>query len=257
MDEPWILRDQQGAVLTLTMNRAAQFNPLSSAMLSALQLELDRVREDVSVRVVVLAGGPKAFSAGHDLREMRANPDAEYYQKLFNQCTRMMMSLQRLPQPVIAKVQGMATAAGCQLVAMCDLAVAASDSRFAVSGVNLGLFCSTPSVALSRNVSRKAAFEMLFTGDFINAQQALEKGLVNRVVEADQLDAEVQRLAEQICAKSAQAITLGKQLFYKQLEMGIEAAYQLAGHTMACNMMGADAQEGFAAFIEKRAPRKA
>jgi enoyl-CoA hydratase/carnithine racemase len=257
MDDPWILRDQQGAVLTLTMNRPAQFNPLSSAMLSALQVELDRLRDDASVRVVVLAGGPKAFSAGHDLREMRAHQQAEFYQTLFNQCTRMMMSLQRLPQPVIAKVQGMATAAGCQLVAMCDLAVAESDSRFAVSGVNLGLFCSTPSVALSRNVSRKAAFEMLFTGDFINARQALEKGLINRVVEPGQLDGEVQRLAEQICAKSAQAITMGKQLFYQQLEMGIEAAYQMAGHTMACNMMGADAQEGFAAFIEKRPQRKA
>ena len=240
-------------VATITLNRPQAFNSLSEAMLDALQTELDRLAQDESVRVVVIAAAGKAFCAGHDLKEMRAEPSQAYYERLFAQCGRMMMSLQQLPVPVIARVQGIATAAGCQLVAMCDLAVAAREAKFAVSGVNLGLFCSTPSVALSRNLSRKAAFEMLVTGDFISADAALAKGLVNRVVEADALDAEVQALAGAIVAKPRVAIAMGKALFYRQLETGIENAYKDAGQTMACNMMDASALDGVQAFIDKRA----
>jgi len=188
------------------------------------------------------------------LKEMRAAPSLSYYQTLFDQCGRMMLAIQRLPVPVIARVQGVATAAGCQLVAMCDLAVAASTARFAVSGVNLGLFCSTPSVALSRNLGRKAAFEMLVTGEFIDARQALAQGLINRVVETADLDTEVGRLVESILAKPRAAVSMGKNLFYRQLEKGIEAAYTDAVQTMACNMMEPSALEGVQAFIDKRAP---
>ncbi len=247
-------RDERG-VVTLTLNRPAAFNALSEAMMAALQTELDAAAIDDTVRVVILAASGKAFCAGHDLKEMRAEPSQAYYERLFAQCTKLMLSLQNLPVPVIAKVQGIATAAGCQLVAMCDLAVASSDARFAVSGVNLGLFCSTPSVALSRNVSRKAAFEMLVTGDFISAEQAREKGLVNRVVAADALDSETASLTAAIVAKPRVAVALGKALFYRQLEAGTAAAYADAGHTMACNMMDASALEGVQAFIDKRPPR--
>ena len=246
-------RDARG-VVTLTLSRPQAFNALSEALLTALQRQLDAIAEDEAVRVVVLAAAGKAFCAGHDLKEMRANPSPGDCERLFAQCGRMMMSLQRLPVPVIAKVQGIATAAGCQLVAMCDLAVAASDARFAVSGVNLGLFCSTPSVALSRNVPRKAAFEMLVTGAFISAAQALEKGLVNRVAAPDRVDAEVESLVASIVAKPRVAVALGKQLFYRQLETGIETAYDDAAQTMARNMMDASAIEGVQAFIEKRPP---
>jgi enoyl-CoA hydratase/carnithine racemase len=248
-----IARDGRG-VVTLTLNRPQAFNALSEAMLSALQNALDALAEDPLLRVVVLGAAGRAFCAGHDLKEMRAEPSIGYYERLFAKCGRMMLSLQRLPVPVVARVQGIATAAGCQLVAMCDLAVAASEARFAVSGVNLGLFCSTPSVALSRNVPRKAAFEMLVTGEFISAAQALEKGLVNRVVPAEQLDAEVESLVASIVAKPRVAVALGKQLFYRQLETGIEAAYEDAARTMACNMMDGSALEGVQAFIEKRPP---
>lgn len=253
--EPLVLRtrDQRG-VVTLTLNRPQAFNALSEALLTALQHELDGVAEDPEARVVVLAAAGRAFCAGHDLKEMRADPSLDYYRRLFAQCGTVMMSVQRLPVPVIARVQGIATAAGCQLVAMCDLAVAASDARFAVSGVNLGLFCSTPSVALSRNLQRKAAFEMLVTGEFVGAAQALEKGLVNRVAAPDRLDAEVESLVASIVAKPRVAIALGKQLFYRQLETGIESAYEDAAQTMACNMMDASALEGVQAFIEKRSP---
>ncbi len=247
-------RDARG-VVTLTFNRPQAFNALSEAMLEALQAELDAVERDDTVRVVVLAAAGKAYCAGHDLKEMRSEPSLAYYQSLFARCTRMMLSVQRLPVPVIARVQGIATAAGCQLVAMCDLAVASSDARFAVSGVNLGLFCSTPSVALSRNVSRKAAFEMLVTGDFISATQALEKGLVNRVAAPERLDAEIDSLVSSIVAKPRVAVAMGKQLFYRQLEKGIAAAYDDAGTTMACNMMDDAALEGVQAFIEKRPAR--
>ena len=246
-------QDARGAV-TLTMNRPQAFNALSEAMLDALQVELDALAQDESVRVVVIGAAGKAFCAGHDLKEMRAEPSQAYYEKLFAQCGRMMMSILQAPVPVIARVQGIATAAGCQLVAMCDLAVAAREAKFAVSGVNLGLFCSTPSVALSRNLSRKAAFEMLVTGQFISAEQALAKGLVNRVVDADTLDAEVESLVASIVAKPRVAIAMGKSLFYRQLETGIANAYQDAGQTMACNMMDKAALEGVQAFIDKRTP---
>ena len=246
-------RDERG-VVRLTLNRPNAFNSLSEATLAALQAELDAVRADDTARVVVIAAAGKAFCAGHDLKEMRAEPSQAYYERLFAQCGRMMMTIQQLPVPVIARVQGIATAAGCQLVAMCDLAVAARDARFAVSGVNLGLFCSTPSVALSRNLPRKAAFEMLVTGAFISADEAQVKGLVNRVVEADQLDEEIESLVASIVAKPRVALAMGKSLFYRQLEVGIAAAYADAGQTMACNMMDAAALEGVQAFIDKRPP---
>ena len=253
--EPLVLveHDPRG-VVTLTMNRPAVYNALSEAMLDALQAALDRVADDERVRAVVIAAAGKAFCAGPDVKEMRAEPSLGYYEALFAQCGRMMMSIQQLPVPVVARVQGMATAAGCQLVAMCDLAVAVREAKFAVSGVNLGLFCSTPSVALSRNLGRKAAFEMLVTGDFISADEALARGLINRVVDADQLDAEVDALVSRIAAKPRAALALGKALFYRQLESGIQAAYDDAATTMACNMMDASALEGVQAFIDKRAP---
>lgn len=241
-------------VVTLTLNRPRQFNALSEAMLDALGRALDVVASDASARVVVLGAAGAAFCAGHDLKEMRAEPSLDYYRKLFNQCTRVMLTMQRMPQPVIARVHGIATAAGCQLVAMCDLAVATSVARFAVSGINVGLFCATPGVALSRNLSRKQAMEMLLTGDFIDAQTARERGLVNRVVAVERLDAEVAALCRSILAKPAAAVAAGKGLFYRQVETGIEAAYQMAGQTMACNMMDACALEGVQAFIEKRPP---
>ena len=252
-DAPPLLaeRDARG-VVSLTLNRPQSFNALSEAMLQALQAALDRVAVDEAARAVVIRATGKAFCAGHDLKEMRARPSLEYYEKLFAQCGRMMMTIQRLPVPVVARVQGIATAAGCQLVAMCDLAVAAREARFAVSGVNLGLFCSTPSVALSRNLSRKAAFEMLVTGEFIGAEQALAKGLVNRVVAAEALDAEVAALVDSIVAKPKVAVALGKALFYRQLETGIADAYDDAARTMACNMMDACALDGVQAFIDKK-----
>jgi enoyl-CoA hydratase/carnithine racemase len=223
-------------------------------MLSALQSELDAVAVDEHVRAVVIAAGGKAFSAGHDLKEMRAQPSQAYYEDLFARCARVMLTLQKLPVPVIARVQGIATAAGCQLVAACDLAVAAKEARFAVSGVNLGLFCSSPSVALSRNVGRKAAFEMLVTGEFISADEARERGLVNRVVDAEALDVEIEKVVAAIVAKPRVAIALGKHLFYRQIETGTADAYEDAGRTMACNMMEPTTLEGVQAFIEKRKP---
>lgn len=246
-------RDSRG-VVTLTMNRPQAFNALSEGMLEALQSAVDRVAADDSARAVVIAASGRAFCASHDLKEMRAAPSLDYYQRLFDQCGRVMLSLQQLPVPVLARVQGTATAAGCQLVAMCDLAVASSDARFAVSGVNLGLFCSTPSVALGRNLNRKSAFEMLVTGDFISAEQAREKGLVNRVAEPDRLDEVVNELLGRIVEKPRVAIATGKALFYRQLETGIAAAYEDAGRTMACNMMDSHALEGVQAFIDKRKP---
>ena len=241
-------------VVRLTLNRPMAFNALSEGMLDALQRELDAIAADETVRAVVIAAAGKAFCAGHDLKEMRAAPSLGYYERLFALCGRMMMSMQKLPAPVIARVHGIATAAGCQLVAMCDLAVAARDAKFAVSGINVGLFCSTPGVALSRNLQRKAAFEMLVTGGFIGADEARAKGLVNRVVDADRLDAEVESLLAEIVTKPRASIALGKALFYRQLEVGIEAAYADAGQTMACNMMQPAALEGVQAFIDKRAP---
>jgi enoyl-CoA hydratase/carnithine racemase len=241
-------------VVRLTLNRPDTFNALSEAMLEALERALKDIAES-DARVVVLAGEGRAFCAGHDLKEMRAQPALDYYRALFTRCSRIMLAIQRMPQPVIARVQGIATAAGCQLVAMCDLAVASSEARFAVSGVNLGLFCATPGVALSRNVSRKAAFEMLVTGEFIDAATARERGLVNRVASPGELDDTVRTLAATIAAKPREAVAAGKGLFYRQLETGIEAAYALASETMACNMMEDATLEGTQAFIEKRAPR--
>jgi enoyl-CoA hydratase/carnithine racemase len=254
--EPLVKRDRdERGVVTLTLNRPQAFNALSEAMLEALQGELDALREDSALRAVILAASGKAFCAGHDLKEMRAQPSLEYYRRLFDQCARMMLSLVKLPVPVIARVQGIATAAGCQLVAQCDLAAASSEARFAVSGVNLGLFCSTPSVPLSRNLSRKECFEMLVTGEMIDAREAKARGLVNRVAEPAALDAEVERLVASILAKPRVAIAMGKELFYRQVELGLEGAYNAAGETMACNMMETPALEGVQAFIEKRAPR--
>src|SRR6202522_3102635 len=222
-----VIRDQdKRGVVTLTLNRPQSFNALSEGMLAALQEQIDALARDASARVVGLAAAGKAFCAGHDLKEMRAQPSLPYYRNLFERCSRLMLSLVRLPVPVIAQVHGIATAAGCQLVAQCDLAVASSAARFAVSGVNLGLFCSTPSVPLSRNLSRKQAFEMLVTGDTIDARQAQERGLVNRVVEPEGLEVEVERLAESILAKPRIAVAMGKALFYRQAEIGLEAAYE-------------------------------
>ena len=251
--EPLLLRQDDGrGLVTLTLNRPEAFNSLSEELLAALQTELDQLAQEPELRVVVIEAAGKAFCAGHDLKQMRAEPSLAYYQSLFAQCGRMMMSLQKLPVPVIAKVQGIATAAGCQLVAQCDLAVAAPSARFAVSGVNLGLFCATPSVALSRNLPRKAAFEMLATGDFIGAERAQDLGLINRV--AEDLDAAVEALVERILSKPRLALALGKQLFYRQIETGMAAAYDDAAQTMACNMMDVSALEGVQAFIDKRKP---
>ena len=255
-EESVVLRSQDArGVVTLKLDRPQAFNALSEAMLAELQRDFDAITDDQSVRVVVLAAEGKAFCAGHDLKEMRVTPSLDYYQRLFAQCSQMMLSVQRLPVPVIARVQGVATAAGCQLVAMCDLAVASSAAKFAVSGVNLGLFCSAPGVALSRNVLRKVAFEMLVTGEFIDAEQARLRGLINRVAEPEQLDAEVEKLVASIIAKPRVAVAMGKELFYRQAELGIAAAYEAAGKTMACNMMDEAALEGVQAFIDKRQPR--
>ncbi len=247
-------RDARG-VWTLTLNRPASFNALGDEMLDALQGALDAVAADTQARAVVLGAVGKAFCPGHNLKEMIATPELAYYQALFAKCSRMMLSIQKLPVPVIARVQGIATAAGCQLVAQCDLAVASTEASFAVSGVNFGLFCATPSVPLLRNVPAKQAMEMLLTGEFINAEQALARSLVNRVASPAQLDAEIENLLAAILAKPRLAIAMGKALFYRQREMGAEAAYQLAGQTMAVNMMDPSAQEGVRAFTEKRAPQ--
>ena len=248
-----ITRDARG-VVTLTLNDPARFNALGSEMLAALQQALDDAGRDESVRLVVLAAAGKAFCAGHNLKDMAAHPELAYYQKLFAQCSRMMLTIHKLSVPVIARVQGMATAAGCQLVAQCDLAVAADTASFATSGIHYGLFCATPSVPLVRNVPAKRAMEMLLTGDFIDAPTALAEGLVNRVVPLAALDAEVESLVQSILQKPRVAVAMGKALVYQQRELGIEAAYQLAGQAMATNMMDPDAQEGAQAFAQKRSP---
>lgn len=251
---PPLLRRDTAGVATLTLNRPGSFNALSEEMLAALKEELGRLANDDQVRCVVIAAEGRAFCAGHDLKQMRANPDKAYYQALFTRCGQVMQAIVELPVPVIAKVQGIATAAGCQLVASCDLAVAARAARFAVSGINAGLFCSTPAVALSRNVARKRAMEMLLTGEFIDANTARDWGLVNRVAADDALDTAVDELTASICAKSAVAVRTGKAMFQRQLQMPLEEAYTFAGEVMACNMMAEDAGEGIDAFIEKRAP---
>ena len=246
-------RDARG-VVTLTLNDPARFNALGADMLAALQQTLDALVGDDGVRVVVLAGAGKAFCAGHNLKDMAAHPDLAWYQQLFAQCSRMMLSLQKLDVPVIARVHGMATAAGCQLVAQCDLAVTADNATFATSGIHYGLFCATPSVPLVRNVPAKRAMEMLLTGDFIDATTALREGLLNRVAPLEALDAEVEKLVQSILEKPRVAVAMGKALVYRQRELGLDAAYQLAGQTMAVNMMDEAAQEGARAFAEKRKP---
>tara|TARA_B100001175_G_C19506194_1_gene640992 strand:- start:1063 stop:1881 length:819 start_codon:yes stop_codon:yes gene_type:complete len=250
--EDLVIRNEENSVVTLTLNRPKQFNALSEAMLKILQRELDSISNNENLRLVILQGAGNVFSAGHDLKEMIANRKEEYYQNLFLQCSKMMMTLNRMPQPIIAKVHGIATAAGCQLVAACDLAVAAEGTRFATSGINVGLFCSTPAVPVSRNISRKRAMELLLTGEFIDAETALNWGLLNRVVPVRKIDEETQKLAEAILSKSSLAVFTGKKMFYKQLEHKMEDAYTFAGKIMACNMMAEDVSEGVDAFINKR-----
>lgn len=252
--ESVVLREDRDGVATLTLNRPRQFNAISQEMLDALLRALDVIKVDASVRVVVIAGAGSAFSGGHDLKEMMANRTESFVGGLFERCARAMLALQALPQPVIARVHGIATAAGCQIVAACDLAVASTDARFATSGINYGLFCATPGVPLSRNVPRKRAFEMLFTGEFVDAATALEWGLVNCVVAPAELDNEVGRLVAELLAKPAAVVAAGKALFYRQLEAPLAQAYAMASKSITCNMLGDDAAEGVAAFIEKRKP---
>ena len=254
VNDPVLLRDDRDGIATLTLNRPEHYNALSEALLDALNNAFDAIAGDSSVRIVVLAARGKAFCAGHDLKEMRATPDQAYYEHLFKKCSRMMLGMIRLPQPVISRVHGIATAAGCQLVASSDLAVASTDARFAASGINVGLFCMTPGVALARNLGRKRAFEMLFTGDFITAEDALKLGLVNRVAPPAKLDEAVAALARPILGKSQAAVPAGKRVLYRQVEMDIESAYEFASVEMARNMMFHDAAEGIDAFIEKRIP---
>ena len=247
-----LLREDREGVCTLTLNQPDRFNPLSEQMLDALGEALDEAAVDSSVRALVLAARGKAFCAGHDLREMRASPSPQYYRWLFRRCSAVMMKIVTVPKPVIARVQGLATAAGCQLVASCDLAVASSDASFAASGITLGLFCSTPGVALSRNVARKKSFEMLMTGDFISAQDAERHGLVNHVVDPAQLDSRVTKLCVDILRHPQVAISAGKRLFYSQLEKDLASAYEQAAEVMACNMMDQDTLDGVQAFLDKR-----
>ena len=251
-NEPLVIRENAGNVVTLTLNSPKQFNALSVELLTAMQAQLDNIAQDTTIQVLVIAANGKAFCAGHNLKEMRANPDEAFQRALFEQCSQMMLTINRMPQVVIAKVEGIATAAGCQLVAACDLAVASDNTKFATSGINVGLFCSTPAVAVSRNLSRKQAFEMLITGEFIDAYTALQQGLINRVASAEQLDQTLQSLIEAITAKSSVAVRTGKNMFYKQLDMELAKAYEYAAEVMTCNMMADDVSEGIDAFIEKR-----
>ena len=254
-DDAILLRQDADGIARLTLNRPAARNALSVALMDALQSALDGVARDDKIKVVVIAANGPGFCAGHDLREMRANPGRQHYEAVFKQCARLMTAIVRLPKPVIARVHGIATAAGCQLVASCDLAVAAVDARFATPGVNIGLFCSTPMVALSRAVPRKAAMEMLLTGELIGADQAQRLGLVNRVVPADRLDDAVNELARTIAAKSPLVLKIGKEAFYRQAELGLDAAYAYASEVMVTNMLARDAEEGIDAFLQKRSPK--
>jgi enoyl-CoA hydratase/carnithine racemase len=251
---PVLLEARDRGVLRLTLNRPAARNALSVALMTALGGALDRAAAEQECRVVVIAGGGPAFCAGHDLRELRANPSRQWYEQVFRQCSELMLKIVRLPKPVIAEVHGIATAAGCQLVATCDLAVAAEDARFATPGVNIGLFCSTPMVALTRAIGRKAAMEMLLTGDLVDAPRARALGLVNRVVPRDELAAATAALAQQIASKSALTVAIGKEGFYRQIELGVADAYAYVSETMTRNMLAQDAAEGIDAFLEKRPP---
>src|SRR5262245_3503722 len=255
VEAPYVLRSDRGGVATLTLNRGERMNPLSSAMLAALQDQLDVLADDDAVKVVVLAAAGKHFCAGHDLREMRDHPAKKWQKALFEQCSRAMLSLVRLPQPVIARVQGVAVAAGCQLVSMCDLAVASDAAQFALPGIKSGIFCTTPGVGVARNIARKHALEMPLTGDLVDAPTAHSCGLVTRVVPLADLDAETDRLAQKILAHSGAVVTMGKQFFYDQVEKTFKDAYSFASEGMACNMMLADAAEGIDAFLAKRKPR--
>ena len=256
VEAPYVLRHDEGGIARLTLNRPERFNPLSAAMIAALQAELDAIASDPSVRVVVLGAAGRGFSAGHDLKEMSAHlADGDWERRLFDDCSRLMVALTRLPQPCIARVHGIATAAGCQLVSMCDLAVAADTATFALPGASVGVFCSTPAVGVSRNVGRKRAMEMLLTAQPIDARTALEWGLVNRVVPAEEIDAEVRRLTDAILARSAAVIGLGKKVFYEQLEQALGEAYGTASEAMAANLRLGDASEGIDAFLKKRSPQ--
>lgn len=252
-------RSDADGIAHLTMNAPERLNALSDEMLAALQSEFDALQTDRSIRAIILSGNGKAFCAGHDLKQMTATRQAKdggraAFENLFKRCAKMMLTIQSLPQPVIAQVHGIATAAGCQLVASCDLAVAAEDTRFGVNGVNIGLFCSTPMVALSRNIPRKHAFEMLTTGDFLTAQRAQELGLINRAVPAEVVANETRNLAKQIAEKLAVAVKIGKEAYYQQLEMPLHEAYEFTGKAIVQNMLHRDTEEGIAAFLEKRDP---
>jgi len=252
-DAPYVLRQDDGGVATLTLNRGERFNPLSLEMIAAIARELDAIAADRTVRVVVVAGAGRGFCAGHDLKEMRARAgDKAWQQKLFSDCSRMMVKLTEIPQPVVARVHGVATAAGCQLVSMCDLAVAAEEAKFAMPGVNIGIFCSTPAVGVARNIGRKRAMEMLLTGELFDARTALDWGLLNRVVPAASLDAEVAKFTSIILARSGKVVATGKRAFYRQIEQPLASAYALTSDTMACSMLEPEAAEGIDAFVEKR-----
>jgi len=251
---PYVLREAAGGVVTLTLNRGERFNPLSSAMIAALQAELDAIAGDATVRVVVLAARGRGFCAGHDLRELRAHPDLAWQEALFEACGRVMMTLTEMPQPVIARVHGTASAAGCQLVSGCDLAVASVDATFSLPGVNIGVFCTSPAVGVARNIGRKRVMEMLLTGDAIDAATAQSWGLVNRVVPAAELDDAVAKFIERVVLRSGTIIALGKRAFYRQIEQDMGAAYAAAAEVMSCNLMEPDAHEGIDAFLAKRAP---
>ena len=252
---PYVLTDLEHGICRLTLNRGDRYNPLSRDMIAALQSEVARIGADPAIRCVVLAAEGKGFCAGHDLKELRAHPDLAWQQELFSACNALMVSLTALPQPVIARVHGIATAAGCQLVSMCDLAVAADTARFALPGVNVGVFCTTPAVGVARNVARKRVMEMLLTGEPVDAATALAWGLVNRVAPESELDAAIAALTRVILAKSARLIAQGKRAFYRQVELGLAQAYDFAGGVMACSLLDADAHEGIDAFVEKRAPK--
>jgi enoyl-CoA hydratase/carnithine racemase len=255
-EEPILVREDRDGVCTLTLNRPAQMNLLTSEMLAALQDAFDSIAKDSKVRVVVLAGAGKGFCAGHDLKEIKALKELPKIEALFNQCSRMMQAIPRLPQPVIAKVHGVAAAAGCQLVAQCDLAIAADVAKFVTSGVNWGFFCSTPGVAVGRNLSRKHAMEMLLTGEPIGAQKALEWGLVNRVVPAAELDAAVEELAAKLAEKPPATVAAGKRAFYQQMDLGLAKAYELASGVIAASFAHEEGRAGMDAFIDKRPPPK-
>lgn len=253
--QPLVLVDVHEGVATLTLNRGERFNALSRPMIAAIETALDAQAQDTNVRVIVIAAQGRGFCAGHDLKEMRAHPDLEWQRELFDACGRMMQKLTQLPQPVIARVHGIATAAGCQLVSMCDLAVAAETARFALPGVNVGVFCSTPAVGVARNIARKRVMEMLLTGEMIDASTALAWGLVNRVVPESALDAAIREFTERIKARSPAVVALGKRTFYQQIDRGLADAYETAGEAMACNLLEPDAAEGIDAFLGKRAPQ--